>query len=282
MVFAMTTAPRHPATHVPAADTAPLPTSRRPRLSTPVLVALDHEWNVLRRQRRVLRRVADWPTLTPESETLAAVTRSIRDLDDLVRATDRVCHDADAVLAALVTIARSDEVAARVVLQRILPAVISRSASWRRRVGNEAAMDILIGAAGLAIAAFDPVRRPHHIAPALVSDVIWIAYQRAQRRRRLDVELVPSWKLADWSAAAVTRDPIVALAEVVAEAERAGVAARHLATIRDLARAGSPSRAASDHAVTPRTIRNRRDAAAADIRDALGPAWRDWRTPLVA
>jgi hypothetical protein len=65
-------------------------------------------------------------------------------------------------------------------------------------------------------------------------------------------------------------------------AVRAGVDPAVLDVLRDIAAAGSPSKAALARGVTARTIRNRRDAATAKIRVALGPDWGDWSDPLVA
>lgn len=213
-----------------------------------------------------------------------------RDLQQVVDATSRSNPtkrpelvlgeaDADSALAALVTLARHDELAGRLVVQRILPGVISRAKRWGDHQPDEA-IDVAIGACWIAVAAYDPERRPRNIAAALVSDVIWIAFRQQSRRRAASEMPIDTAVLGGHPAPDPDVHPIVALAETVRAAEAAGVDRAHLDLVRDLARAGSPSELARRRCVTPRTIRNRRDAARDQIRAALGPDWTDWTDRL--
>ena len=127
------------------------------------------------------------------------------------------------------------------------------------------------------IATYDPVRRPRHIAAALVSDVIWTAFRQPSRRTSSREVPTPSSVFVRRAAPEADLDPIVALAATVRAAQRAGVEREHLDLVRELARVGSPSEVARRHRVTPRTIRNRRDTARDRIRAALGTEWDDWR-----
>lgn len=224
------------------------------------------------------------------AHALATALQSISSLDELVAATNRPGHridgdslaDPDEVLGALVRVAANDDLAARVVLQRITPAIISASNKYRRMVFNDERTDLAIGAAWLVVRSFDVERRRRNIAAAIVSDVMWIAF-RAPARRKSQCEIpTPHEVFARTAADPVELDPITALAATVRAAAAAGIEDRDLDLIRELARVGSPGEVARRIAVTPRTVRNRRDSATHHIRSALGPDWGDWREQLTA
>ena len=85
------------------------------------------------------------------------------------------------MLVRLVEIARTDELASRVVLQRVLPgllAVVRR----RRRPGRDGSFEELIGAAWLAIRSCRTDRRPPHVAANLVRDAAYRAFIAPGRR----------------------------------------------------------------------------------------------------
>lgn len=230
---------------------------------------------------QALRRARTWHI----DPVLAPYVIGIRDLDGLVDATQPWVAGAeasDALLARLIQLAVHDELAGRVVLQRLLPGLISRSRSWEGRSPCSDACDIAVGAAWLAIRHYDAVNRSRSIAPALIADALWIGFRRNSRRKAHQEVPMSGDLLGSQPAPGRETEPIVALAGMLCAARRAGVPAADLDVIRDLTTAGSPSQAARNCNVTVRTIRNRRDAAAAKIREALGPEWSDWRDPLCA
>jgi len=250
------------------------------RRSTRLLGELDREWARLRHRPAVIRRVQVWGG----DESFERLARSIRSLDDLVAATqpkDPARSDrSDAVLRHLIAMAATDELAGRIVLQRILPGLISRSRRWRGHVAGGDPTDIAIGAAWIAIRQFDTTRRHRHLAPALIADTLWIGFRRETRKlATLEVPVAES-VMCTHVAPTAPIDPMVALAATLRAAERAGVRASDLAVIRSIASAGGPTRAATECCVTVRTIRNRRDVATRRIRHALGPGWDDWSDPL--
>jgi hypothetical protein len=218
------------------------------------------------------------------------VVRSITDLDELVASTNRPCGssdlasfaDPDEILGALVDVARTDELAARVVLQRILPGLISASRRYVRSVFNDDLTDLAIGAAWLIVRSFDIEQRRRHVAATLISDVMWIAFRRPSRRRSIREIPTPNEVFVGTAAAPVELDALTALAGTVRAAATAGVDDGTLELIRELARIGSPGEVARRRNVTPRTIRNQRDTATSAIREALGPDWADWDDQLVA
>ncbi|WP_423982608.1 hypothetical protein, partial [Ilumatobacter sp.] len=147
-----------------------------------MLRELDREWDRLQRRPATIRRVRQWTG----DEMFERLVGSVRILDDLVAATQpsvTPSGSGDAILRRLVELAEGDELAGRVVLQRILPGLISRSKRWCGRSSAADPTDIAIGAAWIAIRRFDIVTRRHHIAPALIADALWIGYRRGARRR---------------------------------------------------------------------------------------------------
>lgn len=270
-------------------DSAPRPsatdiTSEPPRLlrtSSPVLRELDREWDRLCRRPSSLRRARGWTDVG----ALGAATRAARNLDDIVAASQPGAGHGDGseVVRALLEVAATDDLAGRIVIQRILPGLIAGSRKWGLR-GTTAddPVDVIIGAAWIAIRNFDVANRHVYIAPALVADALWIGFRRHSRRMQATEIPLPSDVLAFNAAAPVELHPIRALAATVRAAVCAGVDPADLDVLRDILAAGSPSKAALARGVTVRTIRNRRDAATAKIRVALGPDWGDWSDPLVA
>ncbi|MEP6298583.1 MAG: hypothetical protein ABJ382_14745, partial [Ilumatobacter sp.] len=226
-------------------------------------------------------RVRSWSN----DPALAPIVSDIRDLDELVRATSRAAGrngSGDEILRSLITLAIDDELAGRIVLQRILPGLISRSRRWDGHAHGGDACDVSIGAAWLAIRTFDVHTRSRHVAPSLISDSLWIGFRRSARRKVEQEVPVPANVLTAYAAPAREAAPLEALAGTLRAARLAGVPAADLELMRSIVVAGSPSQAARQCEVTVRTIRNRRDAASSRIRRALGPDWADWTDPVVA
>lgn len=259
--------------------------------ATPLLVSLDREWARTSRRPSAMRRARTWPDLVAAPDlarALADVTDRCRSLDDLVDATQRDAvrtrsgPHPDLVLAALVVAARHDDVAGQVLVRRILPGVISQSRRYASGDDVDERVAQAIGAAWIAIRSFDVERRPRAIAAALISDAMWSAFRRASRRRSAGEIPSPDEVFVRRAAPSDDVDPLVGLAATVRAAETAGAGDGHLELIRDLVRAGTPSELARRRCVTPRTIRNHRDSAVAEIRRVLGPDWTDGDVRLSA
>jgi hypothetical protein len=261
----MTTTPRIPS-HRPA--------SFRSTQNTSLLHRLDAEWAHLRTSRRALRTARSWATRHPD-HPLDALVVDIDDLDDIRRATQRrdgTERSDDAILLALVELARTDELAGRIVLQHLLPALIVHARRYRSYTDRTDPMAQLVPAAWLAIRCYDVDRRRHHVASSLISDAVFQAFRRQLRRRTLIEELTPRF---DSVAAACHDGPATALDEfvtVLREARRAGVPTGDLDLLRELVRVGSPGVVAEQRKVTPRTVRNHRDRAVHHVRTALAVA----------
>jgi hypothetical protein len=187
------------------------------------------------------------------------------DLDELLalagHRTERTA-EANAVLGRLVDAGRVDQLASRVVLQRVLPGLL---ATVRRR-GPDGDLDELIGAAWLAIRSYRTDRRPERIAANLVRDATYLAFT-APRRRRSASEVAVDPRRFDETPADDSINAFEELAGLVAAARRAGLPEEDVELVRRLVRTGSPSAVAAEWSVTTRTVRNRRDKATARLRE---------------
>ena len=259
-----------------------VPYGEKLRYATPLLTELDREWSRIRRRPHALRQVRSWST----DPVLAPVVADITDLDDLVHTTQPGVigggGDGDEILRRLIILAAEEQLAGRIVLQRILPGLISRSRRWDGHTQAGNVCDIAVGAAWLAIRTYDVGARSLHVAPSLIADALWIGFRRGSRRKAEQEIPVPGSVLMALPAPPHEAAPIAALAGTLRAARRAGVPAADLDLMRRIVVAGSPTEAARNCKVTVRTIRNRRDAASWKIRRALGPEWADWTDPLVA
>jgi hypothetical protein len=236
-----------------------------------LLARLDDEWAHLRTSRRALRTARSWADVDT-MHPLATVVVELGDLDDLRLATqqrDDPAHTHNSILLALVELARGDELAGRIVLQRLLPALILQAARYRSFTDRTDPLGQVIAAAWLAIRSYDVERRREHVASSLISDAVFQAFRRQLRQQarteevRAPHEFVPT----PWFD-----EPTTSLDEFVTmlrEARQAGVPADDLDLLRQLVRVGSPGIVARQRNVTPRTIRNRRDRAIDHVRAAL-------------
>ncbi len=214
------------------------------------------EWVHLHRRSSVLRRAATWQV----------TDGPITSLDDVLRAVGfeaRTDPRAEGRLHRLVLIAADDELAARVVVQRLLPgllAVVRR----RRALGPvDGAFDELLGAAWIAIRTYNPARRPTCLAAALISDADYAAFRAAHRRRSAaETPVEPRDRPEDRHPSASEE-----LADVLATALAAGVERDELALLQQLLDTPRVVDLARQLDVTPRTIRNRRDRIALRLRE---------------
>jgi hypothetical protein len=206
---------------------------------------------------------------------LADVVSDLTDLDQIRQATQRgrrgECSH-DAILLALVELSRDDELAGRIVLQHLLPALVGQAKRYRSFRDRSDPFALIVPAAWLALRTYDVERRRRHIASSLVSDAVFQAFRRQLRARASTEEIcAPSAfddrPFHDGPASAV--DEFVTL---LRDARRAGVPACDLDLLRQLVRVGSPGAVAEQRNVTPRTIRNHRDRAIDHVRTALAVA----------
>lgn len=239
----------------------------------PLLVRLQSEWELLRDRPSVLRRARDW-----------ALGISFQNLDELLTATDywptpaarataagRASNaNGNEVVARLLAIARHDEVAARVVLQRLLPGLISRSRCWgpQRRGGSAEAFDELVSAAWGVIREFPFERRPRHLVANLLRDSEYVAFSKSTRRRLVH-EFTEPRSLDTAVEYQAQIEPLLELADLIAVARTHALSEHDVAVLTVLANGATSAEAAAQLQISERTLRYHRDAAIGRLREAV-------------
>jgi hypothetical protein len=219
------------------------------------LVRLQREWNRLRVTPQAVATARGWRLRVERLDSL----------DDVLGAagfghTDRSADCDDDLVRELLLIARVDPLAARVLLQRLLPGLGSIARRRLRRGGDPmATIDDLLAAAWTVICTFPVERRPTFLVAGLLRDAEYHAFRRGQRRRA-DIVAVAPERFDQSAAPAPTATAADELGELLAEAAQAGLADDDLALARRLAAGATSAELAAEARVTDRTIRNHRTA----------------------
>jgi hypothetical protein len=247
------------------------PRSSCPTSKANLTAPWDHEWQRLLADPSTRVRLATWagehPVLSPFTDLPAVLHAAGRGLGP---------NEADQVLAAVVERAATDDVAAHVVMRRVLPgllaAAIRRGASGRWRV--RPLFGDLTATAWVLIRTYPLERRPRRIAVNLLRDAEYHVCVRPYRLRAGD-ELpvdpaapVPGAAVADLRGHSLDRPAHASreLADVLAEGRRAGLT-DEVELLGALYLRGEPvAEAARRLGVSPRTILNRRLAATERLR----------------
>ena len=218
-------------------------------------VRLAREWAIIHRRPRLVARANSWQLCD----------QRVVSLDELVRAVggggDR-SHEADHRLRRLVAIARTDDLAARIVIERLTPGLLAIAGRYGRR--DSRAFEELLATAWIAIRTYNPDRRPSSIAAALLSDAEFNSYRRWTRRRSWSE--VPVDRFDD-AAAAAAIDPGEELADLIEDAEAAGMCPDDLDLVQRLVTDASTEEIAKDLKRTSRAIRYRRERVTAALRE---------------
>ncbi len=217
---------------------------------------LDRDWQQLRRQPAAVAlarswRVTDVPFADLDELLVLIGYREVRTV---------VAND---TLLRLVEVARHDDLAARIVLQRVLPGLLAVIA--RRRRSRDGSFEELIGAAWMAIRGCRTDRAPRQVAANIVRDSAHRAFV-APRRRMSATEVSVDPRTLDETPYVRSICAGEELATLLAEAREGGVATVDVDLVRDLVASGSPGVVAQARKVTPRTIRNHRDRATTNLR----------------
>ena len=233
-----------------------------------------NEWERIASRRRTLRQVNAWPFVTTEITHLDQVLQ----LAGFGKAFND--DEGDRFLWELVRLAEHDDLAALIVIHRVLPAIMSIAAR-RGRIhpgGPTGAMSDLLGHAWIVVRTFPHDRRPRKIAANIALDVEYHTFVRPHRLKRVDTvnvapdilcRVVQSRQESDPAALGRARrngafspqESADELAEILEDAEQSGVDAHHLDLLRRLAAGESGDRIAQELGVSSRTIRTRRRAA---------------------
>jgi hypothetical protein len=191
--------------------------------------------------------------------------RPFRSLDELLGlAGFKSAHsaEADGVLRRLVVIAAAEPLAARIVLQRLLPGMLAIVRREQQRDRSVDAFDLLVGEAWLAIVSYGVDRRPTDIAARLLNDARHRAFTTPRRRtERSPEDYVPTATL-DLPLLPQPGSSFEELTIVLRQARQDGLPDGDLAAVGDYL-SGRP---AAERDVTPRTMRNRRARAIERIK----------------
>lgn len=232
---------------------------------------LDNEWERLRTRPRVVSVVRSWGEVFEArvgTEVGIAITR-LNDLDELLELTQRGCAaDVDAVLLLLVELAREEQLAGRILVQRLLPGLVAAGSKHRSHHDWADPAELAVGSLWIALRNYDVDRRQRHVAASLISDAIFAAFRR-ERRLRSAGELLTQPADFDEAVAPTRLHPFEELAAVIAEARRSAVPTSDLDLVRHLVAAASPGRVARERNITARSVRNHRHRAIERIRDAV-------------
>ena len=222
-----------------------------------------NEWERLRRRPPTLRQVNAW----------AFLPRPVTDLDEVLelagfgRAIDDT--EGDAFLWHLVKEAETNELATRIVLHRILPALMA-IAKRRGHVvhgGVESAMVDVLGTAWFVIRTYPHHRRLHKVAANLVRDTEYHAFVRHHRLRHVDETQVGDdilYRLVDGNSDGESPTYM----SMLTDAEEMNVAEQHLDLLHAFADGSDSTEVAQKLGISTRTVRNYKRNAVTAVQEA--------------
>jgi hypothetical protein len=232
-----------------------------PSASDPTIRQLVRDWQRLRHDRRALDRAAGW----------ALPGRAPVSLDEiLVRSGyggPRDDDQADAYLGRLVAIAIDDDLAARVVVQRLMPALIAIARRRRRLAAHhgERLFDDLLGTAWIVIRTYPVHRRPVHVAAGLARDCQYLQLTRPGRLRATQREraMAPARVTETIDEVEQVDEPELreATLDLLSVARSRGLGEHDLELLGSIARGETSVELARRHGVSDRAMRYRRTAA---------------------
>jgi hypothetical protein len=240
-----------------------------PVANDPTVRHLVQDWQRLRHDRHALDRAARWALPGRAPATLDEVL--VRSgyggpIDD---------DEADAYLGQLVAIALDDDLAARVVVQRLVPALIAVERRRRRMAAHrdEPLFDELLGTAWIVIRTYPVHRRPIHVAAGLVRDCQYLQFTRPGRLRSTTREAPTSPRRVTEAVDAVMQvDEPEAKEETLdalSVARARGLGEHDVELLTAVARGETSVELARRHGVTDRAMRYRRSAALERARALL-------------
>lgn len=233
-----------------------------PSAHLPVIRHLVEEWSMMSTRNQNLRRINGW----------GLPGAPIDNLDDvLIRAgfgTGITDSNGDQYLLQLVTRAAYDELAARIVLQRILPPLLAIARRRGRIVRggiNEALTETLSHAWEL-IRTYPIERRPGKVAANLVRDAEYFAFVRDSRKRTITVDVRQADQLEQLADPQQECSASDELWRLLYEADQKGMTPKRLDVLRRLANGESFELVAADYGVAIRTVRTWRKEGITELR----------------
>lgn len=235
---------------------------QHPSGASPLVRSLVAEWEAMVARPRTIRIVNGWDLPGGPVETLDEV------LDRAGFGHEPTWSEGDRYLARLVELARHDELAGRIVLQRLLPPLIAIAARRGRIApgGFNEAFATTVSHAWILIRTYPLDRRPAKIAANLVRDAEYHGFVREARMKKVAVQHLGEQAMRTIPAAERRDEPHEELAEVLAHAVVHGLHSRHAAILRRVGRGDSYEQIARDEGVTARTVRAWRRDALSELR----------------
>ena len=186
----------------------------------------------------------------------------------------------DEYLAQLVECAKNDDLATRMVFQRIMPGLIAM-AGRRSHVtagGLPAAFDLIASSAWLVIRRYPIDRRPRRVAANLLMDIEYQAFVREPRlkRNRSELHFAPAGMLGvefeRFRLGETETDPVgtsASLELLFSELENRGLTECDLQILRAVCHDINSVEMAPHLNIQPRSVRNRRERALHKARKIL-------------
>jgi hypothetical protein len=257
--------------------TTALPRTRpaSPTFSSALARPLLDEWARLCSTRRTRSAIAAWEL--PGGEFIADPEQLLERLGFFGRLDD---DRADAALFVVVRLAKDDLLAARVVLQRVLPALvaIAKRRGGRRWDARQEAFTDVVSAAWIVIRTYPIARRPQRVAANIVRDAEYHAFVRARRLRsngeqvgRIPVEL-DAVVGPDGARLDAPTEPMEQVLEILTVARDHGLSDDDLRFAGGLLSGRSSREMAAEFQICERSARNRRDLVASRLRAAVRAA----------
>lgn len=225
-----------------------------------LLSRLQREWNLIRHRRSALVKATAWQ-LTP---------RVLSSLDELLVLTGlgvEADGDSDETMRRLVALARHDDLAARVVLQRMLPGLSACAkrygASFDSRLD---ALDELLSEAWGVIRSFPIEQRNRYVIKNLLRDCEYRAFLKARRRLLVHEPTDPADFDLTMAAHESAIEPLATIVELLGRARTAGMSEADVTLVTTLLNTATVKQAAAALNVTDRTIRNRRQAVVRQLQ----------------
>lgn len=232
-------------------------------ISTGPARELINEWERLRYRSFTLRHVNAWPFIPVH----------ISDLDDVLGLAGfgKAPDDAmgDNLLWHLAKQAATDDIAARIVLHRILPPLMAM-AKRRGQVtkgGTDAAMVDILSTAWCVIREYPYERRRHKVAANLVRDIEYHAFVRHHRLRHVHESHVGDDVMQMFVEDATPTRHMDYLS-MVNDAIAMGLDRQHIRILQAFADGRCNDEVAREFGVSSRTVRNHKRSAVEAIRDA--------------
>lgn len=241
--------------------------TRHPSGTSPLVRQLVDEWTHLCTRPRSVRSVNQWGIGEPVDHLDEVLTKAGYG----GARTDSQC---DRYLLELVRRAATDELAARIVLQRILPPLIAVAAR-RGRInpgGFNESFSLVLSHAWIRIRTYPVERRPAKVAANLVLDTEYHAYVRDARMKQVRTVGLTDTLATMLAAPEPTPDVAEELAELVEELHQLGLPERTTVVFERACRGESAEDIAADLGVSVRSVRTWRREAINALRERMRSA----------